>query len=113
VPDTYVKKADRERESRNKKVVHVLESICDDPSADPATKLGAAKQLKTIGQLREQISVKDQQISQKDEQISQKDEQVRELKAQLEINGEKLVAAAAELKVALEDRKNHEQKIDL
>ena len=46
MPNTYVRKADREWEAQMKKSLKTLYDICDDSTATPETKLGAIKQLK-------------------------------------------------------------------
>ena len=77
MPNTYVKKAERERKAQTDTIVQTLLGICTDPHAPPETKLGAVKTLKPIQDLEHQVAIKDQQISQKDEEI-------RQLKSQVE-----------------------------
>src|SRR5438876_2624176 len=63
MPNTYVKKAERERKAQTDTIVETLLGICTDPHAPPETKLGAVKTLKPIQDLEHQVAIKDQQIS--------------------------------------------------
>jgi hypothetical protein len=106
MPNTYVRKAEREREALIRKSVQTLLAICDDPTASPETKLGAVKQLRSIQELQEQLSIKDEQLSHKDEDASG-------LERQLEQKSKALEAVEKQLQAALEGNKCYETKIDV
>jgi chromosome segregation ATPase len=105
MPNTYVRKALREREAKIKKSGQTLLAICDDSTASPETKLRAVRLLKPIQELQEQLSTKD-------EQISRKDEEAGELKRQLKLKSEALEAVEKKLQTALKENKCNEEKID-
>ncbi len=104
MPNTYVRKAEREWQAQINKSVQTLLALCDDPTANPETKLGAVKLLRPIQQLQQQLHIKD-------EQISQKDEEIRELKKQLERMSKEFDEAHKQLEAALEDKRAYEKQI--
>ncbi len=105
MPNTYVKKAERERKAQTDTIVETLLGICTDPHAPPETKLGAVKTLKPIQDLEHQVAIKDQQISQKDEEI-------RQLKSQVETKNTELEAVGKEWEAALEQSRSYAEKIE-
>jgi hypothetical protein len=104
VPNTYIKKAERERDARTKKTIKTLLDICDDSTATPETKLGAIRQLKPIQALQEQLLAKNEEITRKDEESS-------ELKGKLDEKHKAIETLEKELKAALNDNDCHEKKI--
>jgi hypothetical protein len=105
MPNTYIKKADRERKAQTDTVVQTLLDICNDPHASPETKLGAVKTLRPIQELQQQLERKDQQFTQKDEEIEL-------LKRQLEIKNTELEAAGKEWEAALEQSRSYADKVE-
>src|SRR2546422_5723264 len=103
MPNTYVRKADREWEAQMKKSLKTLYDICDDLTATPETRLGAIKQLKPIQELQKQLTTKS-------ELISQRDDEARELNRQLELGNKALEAGEKKMKTAVGEKERKKKK---
>jgi hypothetical protein len=83
MPDTYIKKSERERQARIDKSIQTLLALCDDPQAAPEQRLGAVKLLRPIEELQEQLHIKN-------ERISEQDKEILKLKSELEVKTKEL-----------------------
>jgi seryl-tRNA synthetase len=102
MPDTYIKKSERERQARIDKSIQTLLALCDDPKAAPEQRLGAVKLLRPIEELQEQLHIKN-------ERISEQDKEILKLKSELEVKTKELELARKELETAAKDKKRIEE----
>ncbi len=102
MPNTYIKKSERERQARIDKSVQTLLALCDDPKAAPEQRLGAVKLLKPIEELQEQLDIEN-------ERISEQDKEILKLKSELEVKTKELELARKELEAAAKDKKRMEE----
>lgn len=112
MPNTYIKKSERERQARFDKSVQTLLAICDDPTAAPETKLGAVKQLNPIRDLEQQVSETNEQISERDKEILELKKQLETQHSELETARNELTTAGKKLEAVLEDIKTQGKKIE-